>query len=102
MLSAVHPHTQTVVDVQPAINLDDNNVYSNSPASAPLCEGSTLHLYAPSGGLTYQWLKDQDSELVSDDQNPVFYQCLATAAGDYFVLITNACSPDPVIPGSQR
>ena len=75
--------------------VDETTVYSNSPATAPLCAGpgSTLILTAPDGGNTYRWTGPNGFE--SFDQNPEIPNVPIEAAGPYFVFIYNECFPDP-------
>ncbi|MBK7710040.1 MAG: hypothetical protein IPJ37_02995 [Bacteroidales bacterium] len=84
---------QTVVAVQTGLTLDDSNVYSDSPVTAPLCEGSTLHLFAPSGGTSYVWYGPDFVTVISTDQNPIIPNAPLSAQGEYNVVILNECNP---------
>ena len=84
---------QTIVAVQTSLTLDDSNVYSDSPAGTPLCEGSTVHLFAPDGGTSYEWFGPGLPGGTSTEQNPVIVNAPMSAAGDYFITVYNECEP---------
>ncbi len=72
------------------------NGSSNSPPSNPLCQGSTLELYADSlEGATYVWRNPAGTPF-STAQNPTIPNLSATDTGAYVVIaIVDGCNSEP-------
>ena len=85
-------NTATIgLTVYSTIVVNSTNVYSNSPTSAPICEGSTLELFAPPGGTSYAWFGPDG--WTSPDPNPTITSVPLSAAGQYNVFIYSDCYP---------
>ena len=69
---------------------------SNSPRTAPICEGSTLELYADSiAGATYVWTNPAGSPF-SSAQNPTIPNMSASDTGLYQIrVIVDGCNSEP-------
>lgn len=69
---------------------------SNSPRTAPICEGSTLELYADSiAGASYVWTNPAGSPF-STAQNPVIPNMTASDTGLYQIrVIVDGCNSEP-------
>lgn len=69
---------------------------TNSPRSNPLCQGSTLELYADSlAGATYVWRNPAGSPF-SSAQNPTIPNFSAVDTGAYVVIaIVDGCNSEP-------